>query len=214
MRGDNSFKADRMISSAGSPPHARGQPMGEECRTGGSRFTPACAGTTVHPLGVGAEASVHPRMRGDNYPWRRLERASSGSPPHARGQRSKKTREEFLLRFTPACAGTTTVAKSGWRLHSVHPRMRGDNRSAGLTVSAHDGSPPHARGQPELCLQVAELVRFTPACAGTTRLSGAAVRPRTVHPRMRGDNPVFGRRAISSPGSPPHARGQLSRFGG
>ncbi len=72
------------------------------------------------------------------------------------------------------------------------------------------GSPPRARGQP---LTLSELVlsdRFTPACAGTTDSSTASRAPCSVHPRVRGDNPISVGDVRDRRGSPPRARGQRS----
>ena len=76
---------------------------------------------------------------------------------------------------------------------SVHPHMRGDNRSESCELVATAGSPPYAWGQWIAAWGVPSPARSTP-----------------VHPHMRGDNVVEAAEPELSTvaGSPPHAWGQ------
>ena len=100
-----------------------------------------------------------------------------------------------------------------------------------LGLGSINGSPPHARGGLRELREETTLVRIppacagrtlppvrgdrwqriTPACAGRTPWCGTDPGDQTDHPRMRGEDRTM--RALSSPtrGSPPHARGGLSR---
>ncbi len=89
--------------------------------------------------------------------------------------------------------------------------MRGDNYVRTVSPSCGTGSPPHARGQHPRYRVRPRCLRFTPACAGTTRSRLATRSDTTVHPRMRGDNVGEQPRAVADGGSPPHARGQRSQ---
>ncbi len=208
MRGDNLRPMTRKELDDGSPPHARGQPVCLARVRVVDRFTPACAGTTRTGCRRSMPGPVHPRMRGDNVTGSRPQLHQPGSPPHARGQRSRKAHENPHRRFTPACAGTTSARPVPRTQHSVHPRMRGDNSTATCFPLVMYGSPPHARGQLSFLPGEVTALRFTPACAGTTYPRPAPTARSTVHPRMRGDNRWTARFELPFDGSPPHARGQ------
>ena len=73
------------------------------------------------------------------------------------------------FRSTPACAGTTCRSFHVGGLFSVHPRVRGDNKSS---VPANRGCrrcPPRVRGDNSQgrCSR-GGFRESTPACAGTT----------------------------------------------
>ena len=142
--------------------------------------------------------SVHPRTRGDDFPRTPDGLSSSGSPPHARGRRSRRCSLGSLLRFTPARAGTTSSAGFSSRQFPVHPRTRGDDAGLEALRCAEAGSPPHARGRlrppgprrprepsvhprtrgddaPARCC-APDCLRFTPARAGTTHTDSSTLR--------------------------------------
>ncbi len=127
-------------------------------------------------------------MRGDNAFLQHGERAVSGSPPRARGQRPEADHRAEIIRFTPACAGTTMTKHARNQRPLVHPRVRGDNVIGGLADVMIDGSPPRARGQRCNNPHGATQTRFTPACAGTTSGNQDETLLAEVHPRVRGDN--------------------------
>ncbi len=138
---------------------------------------------------------------------------NAGSPPRARGRRRRRAAREVAARFTPACAGTTPAAGAASRRAAVHPRVRGDD-SGGLAFGvAWYGSPPRARGRRTDCPCSNAPSRFTPACAGTTRLPHAARCCSPVHPRVRGDDSATQMLTPTARGSPPRARGRR-RSGG
>jgi hypothetical protein len=66
VRGDNKLPFRARADVCGSPPRARGQRLTEVYQILSSRFTPACAGTTVVGRPRRNSFSVHPRVRGDN----------------------------------------------------------------------------------------------------------------------------------------------------
>ena len=110
MRGDNIIPLFLRFQAHGSPPHAWGQ------------LTSIGTASTAVP--------VHPHMRGDNSVFagsngdtrwftptcvgttarRTLANfTTSGSPPHAWGQRALRNIEAAPYRFTPTCVGTTLL---------------------------------------------------------------------------------------------------------
>ena len=70
---------------------------------------------------------------------------------------------------------------------SVHPRVRGDGKCHHSAAPYARGSPPRARGRQATDQPEGDVLRFTPACAGTA-VSGPGGDVETrVHPRVRGD---------------------------
>ena len=191
MRGEDRYRAACLNEPVGSPPHARGRPEGEFLDVQTGRITPACAGKT---------RSLCARFAG-----------RGGSPPHARGRLIVSPYESADERITPACAGKTTNA---WETHNEngdHPRMRGEDLAHMTYPSIGLGSPPHARGRHDGNEVRHAGKRITPACAGKTR---RVVLPRIHnrdHPRMRGEDRSRRLPGSRRAGSPPHARGRLSR---
>ena len=72
-----------------------------------ARITPAHAGTTSGAAGSIAYLRDHPRSRGDNITTESDPSENPGSPPLTRGQHDYIFDGEYLLRITPAHAGTT-----------------------------------------------------------------------------------------------------------
>src|SRR5688572_16848251 len=134
---------------------------------------------------------------------------TGGSPPPAWGQRVVPVRRRRVGRFTPTCVGTTRVAAVILVAASVHPHLRGDNRSDWLPAVLAYGSPPPPWGQPLPRLFAAGCDRFTPTCVGTTSPMMSASSSQSVHPHLRGDNRESGVVDRVQIGSPPPAWGQL-----
>src|SRR5690625_1104867 len=94
------------------------------------RFIPAGAGNTTLTLNTKPITTVHPRGRGEHTFAPTTHRGRYGSSPRARGTPACLQREHQHLRFIPAGAGNTSMPTSAaWRL-TVHPRGRGEHRSA------------------------------------------------------------------------------------
>src|SRR5690606_26774299 len=109
---------------------------------------PRARGRPRPPVDTARSGTVHPRVRGDD--------AFARAP------------ERRIVRFTPACAGTTSggaagpssvggspprargrplakASRSTWS--TVHPRVRGDDAPFLYLPMRHGGSPPRARGR-------------------------------------------------------------------
>ena len=132
----------------------------------------------------------------------------TGSPPHARGRQRDYIERDVAIGITPACAGKTIFARAIWRLSRDHPRMRGEDDFRPRDMAVEPGSPPHARGRPEMVVGGARRHRITPACAGKTPFRRKRRRFLADHPRMRGEDLELVREVPCIPGSPPHARGR------
>ena len=171
------------------------------------RFIPACAGNAFPQERLVISNTVHPRMRGERTVAVALWFDLSGSSPHARGTRRYCCSCECIARFIPACAGNASHTDQEEAREAVHPRMRGERRSAATLQPMDDGSSPHARGTHSASVAGPVPKRFIPACAGNAHQRSWIGRSSTVHPRMRGErvvNPLFPESDI---GSSPHARG-------
>ena len=66
--------------------------------------------------------------------------------------------------------------------------MRGEDHMRAHADELVIGSPPHARGRPDLIEDLFGPARITPACAGKTLWSGRWGLPIRDHPRMRGED--------------------------
>ena len=188
MRGEDFIFLPVLRLEGGSPPHARGRQ--DDLRTGqpGHGITPACAGKTCSGPKAPQRQGDHPRMRGEDTPPGAVCLNDMGSPPHARGR--------------------PRLSHIGTRTYTDHPRMRGEDADTCAQIEALPGSPPHARGRPGQAVRAGSRAGITPACAGKTACLPRPSAERRDHPRMRGEDGWALTKGLSTPGSPPHARGR------
>ncbi len=217
----------------GSPPRVRGRPNLVEYLIYGIRFTPACAGQTgkqpfsvdaisVHPRVCGADFSacggtvgltVHPRVCGaDVLPAVEFQHVR-GSPPRVRGRHRVVWLVIRRRRFTPACAGQTSLNASMVSSIAVHPRVCGADDALRSVFGGGLGSPPRVRGRPNNHDRAPVSRRFTPACAGQTCSLPPSSIPTTVHPRVCGADEVPTTNQHLRGGSPPRVQGRRSSRG-
>ena len=130
MRGEHSAAADSLAGGRGSPPHARGAPVGLPEIEVAARITPACAGSTVYRDTRVMLFTDHPRMRGEHHPRPLAAQRGRGSPPHARGALSIQRSVPAENRITPACAGSTPSRGLSSGPPRDHHRMRGEHTSS------------------------------------------------------------------------------------
>ena len=214
------------------PVHPRSR--GEHAGRGGQgearrRFIPARAGNTISPGARGTRTPVHPRSRGEHsaaapppapcppavHPRSRGEHGVApcpiplrfGSSPLARGTLSRGDTVPMILRFIPARAGNTSFPAVTLRVHSVHPRSRGEHVETYDTAAGECGSSPLARGTPRDIHDGVAGGRFIPARAGNTAPLGQRGRNAPVHPRSRGEHGRWQAFLNRASGSSPLARG-------
>ena len=92
-------------------------------------------------------------------------------------------------------------------LSSAHPRSRGEHFGGDWNALKYGGSSPLARGTPLAPTSASCAGRLIPARAGNTSRSSRPTRRPTAHPRSRGEHEMGRRRANSTSGSSPLARG-------
>ena len=231
MRGEDILCHREDRNYAGSPPHARGRRHADASDLTRPGITPACAGKTTSFERSRGRHTDHPRMRGEDSHPAQHPRCPDGSPPHARGRRSRSARRRRPSRITPACAGKTLYPAHGPRNRTGSPPHARGRRPypqtsisgsritpacAGKTIGSRlpdipaVGSPPHARGRLNAVDRSPRVIGITPACAGKTHGQRLGVVGEPDHPRMRGedlDNSIL---PLLKKGSPPHARGRPS----
>ena len=127
MRGEDVRDPHKLGECEGSPPHARGRPMLDVHNEVNWWITPACAGKTSCMNARRTESPDHPRMRGEDRKSPGFSGSGSGSPPHARGRRTRSSPTCRPARITPACAGKTVSTASASLASWDHPRMRGED---------------------------------------------------------------------------------------
>ena len=107
-------------------------------------------------------------MRGEYRTPKPRNGSRLGSPPHARGILANLPDSGSETGITPACAGNTIRSRNTTGISRDHPRMRGEYPSARAFPRNTVGSPPHARGIPQMNGVVKYWPGITPACAGNT----------------------------------------------
>ncbi len=74
------------------------------------------------------------------------------------------------------------------------------------------GSSPRVRGTPWVSISSYSRVRFIPARAGNTELTGTKLYIKAVHPRACGEHEIAKQRANGLSGSSPRVRGTLAEY--
>ena len=177
----------RCADICGSSPLARGTLNVKTAKNIILRFIPACAGNSLQTILISLVRSVHPRLRGELFPFHSATYVQPGSSPLARGTRPQKGPSVEVSRFIPACAGNSQERYAEYRYKPVHPRLRGELKTVVNMPSTTIGSSPLARGTLVVHGVYRELRRFIPACAGNSSVRLERFWEVTVHPRLRGE---------------------------
>ena len=134
--GENKTPKRWMLPSSGSPPRVRGKLSGETKITFTKGITPACAGKTYRIQFRQSPCWDHPRVCGENFGFSTMYFLMPGSPPRVRGKLFELLSDKVLDGITPACAGKTPRCSASRCSPQDHPRVCGENRSAGARDSA------------------------------------------------------------------------------
>ena len=107
-------------------------------------------------------------MCGDYVSSSSIAEKALGSLLHVRGLPNALVSIFNNMRITPACAGTTKHGGRNRKRVQDHPCMCGDYFPKKEVSEVSIGSPPPVRGLPHSAGSFLNLVRITPARAGTT----------------------------------------------
>ena len=112
------------------------------------RYNPACAGTTDSYRLASASRPIQPRVCGD-YVWQACWIAATiDTTPRVRGLLRRDVHDDVVTRYTPACAGTTSLLGQPARTLPIQPRVCGDYpKRAGYRRCGTD-TTPRVRGLP------------------------------------------------------------------
>ena len=209
LRGEHLPRAFVTSDHEGSSPLARGAhaQLVVDARVDG--IIPACAGSTRSRRPARHRCRDHPRLRGEHVHAGTGSPVTIGSSPLARGALVPAELAAQAGGIIPACAGSTARRCEPRFRRRDHPRLRGEHKSPTLSSEYAPGSSPLARGARTINGDVVDVGGIIPACAGSTRGSGAALWGARDHPRLRGEHRSAQYFAASSGGSSPLARGAL-----
>ena len=150
---------------------------------------------------------VHPRVGGEQWPWRMNSTNAAGSSPRGRGTGYDIPQISNAIRFIPAWAGNRDFTAATPASTTVHPRVGGEQDGTMHIAKVTRGSSPRGRGTVALDRNIAQHRRFIPAWAGNRAVRLAASRLGSVHPRVGGEQTRCATRSGSGGGSSPRGRG-------
>ena len=115
-----------------------------------------------------------------------------------------------VVGITPACAGKSGFCQVRKTEKRDHPRVCGEKRPMRSRASYRPGSPPRMRGKGLVAGLPVWRCRITPAYAGKRATVSGVSCPSLDHPRVCGEKPLVGYKAVGLWGSPPRVRGKGS----
>ena len=112
-----------------------------------NRITPAYAGKRIARGRFNLLDQDHPRLCGEKSTSVEVSANVLGSPPPMRGKEVIPGKIAKPYRITPAYAGKSPLFQNVRQCIEDHPRLCGEKRSGGSTLSFVKGSPPPMRGK-------------------------------------------------------------------
>ena len=207
-RGENVCVTCKRCPKLGSSPLTRGkhtQPDNLPLERG---LIPAHARKTECKLDRCSACRAHPRSCEENTDQSLMSTSGKGSSPLTRGKLRLGGRLDAVVGLIPAHAGKTTCCRQAKPLEWAHPRSRGENKQLLVAAASQRGSSPLTRGKHHQEAERPNPHRLIPAHRRKTGSAGGRDRPRSAHPRSRGENcahPVGQRYVL---GSSPLTRGK------
>ena len=170
---------------------------------------PAHAGKTPPWMRRARASRAHPRSRGENRDGAAPGLVGWGSSPLTRGKHWPTRTAIYTGGLIPAHAGKTHQTRDTRPKYRAHPRSRGENIKAAVSVVVEWGSSPLTRGKLIPRAGIPGVAGLIPAHAGKTSRRFGKCPWRTAHPRSRGENRDAERCAGRLEGSSPLTRGKL-----
>ena len=164
--GEQGVRAFRVCPRVGSSPRVRGTDNVALLTVCLPRFIPACAGNSRRNARVNTQATVHPRVCGEQGVDVVRQDLDLGSSPRVRGTVYQSRYGCVAGRFIPACAGNRSLTSYIKVVPPVHPRVCGEQDGAIPRTTGSVGSSPRVRGTDKGVGRQQEGGRFIPACAG------------------------------------------------
>ena len=200
-----------MNAGGGLSPRVRGKPP---ARIGPGRLIgsiPACAGEATANTARITGRAVYPRVCGGSRRAADPERHRQGLSPRVRGKPGCGVGETGRHRSIPACAGEAPARYTGHSGLAVYPRVCGGSPSPAPAADPALGLSPRVRGKQGYRLDVNNILRSIPACAGEAWCWIPFRPPWAVYPRVCGGS--WGRRRHSRlrGGLSPRVRGKLRK---
>ena len=145
--GENPDLVEEFRSEGGSSPRVRGKlPLSKSFHTL-RRLIPACAGKTSLSRLRTRCVRAHPRVCGENHAEHGFKTETVGSSPRVRGKQVFYWERCTVRGLIPACAGKTQPRPAQHAHRRAHPRVCGENASAGVSSVNCPGSSPRVRGK-------------------------------------------------------------------
>ena len=212
--GEHANSAPTSSLNTDLPPRVRGARRPRRGAVDQHRLTPACAGSTSASACSFSLKATYPRVCGEHSSWGAVPVWSIDLPPRVRGAPGAVDGVDGVLRLTPACAGSTTKRWASRRRGSTYPRVCGEHDEASSDYSIVFDLPPRVRGAPLIGEAGPEVLRLTPACAGSTGRSSRWSCVHPTYPRVCGEHGRRGRVTRPRSDLPPRVRGALPDDGG
>ena len=144
--GDYALHLFRECVHSDTTPRVRGL-LGERLRAlVHRRYNPACAGTTCPTWSLSTPAPIQPRVCGDYFGSSLPKRIRIDTTPRVRGLLNDVLGATIVVRYNPACAGTTCRHISRDRSYPIQPRVCGDYTRETPSMTAPPDTTPRVRG--------------------------------------------------------------------
>ena len=133
-------------------------------------ITPAYAGKSLVVFWPQGASKDHPRVCGEKMSVPMLVYRLLGSPPRMRGKAIRAGQCRPPARITPAYAGKSNAAQTGYAHSWDHPRVCGEKKRGSWLLSMVWGSPPRMRGKGvRLMILMVEMVDHPRVCGEKTK---------------------------------------------
>ena len=131
--------------------------------------------------------------------------------PRVRGLLTVIIKCRRVVRYNPACAGTTVSRAALYRQIPIQPRVCGDYLLWCDVVLLLADTTPRVRGLQFIPATGSGTLRYNPACAGTTLRAERSRRQPAIHPRVCGDYAQSSRPRWEADDTTPRVRGLRDR---